>query len=57
MKGYVFPGFGNGELQVTVPEEFFREALPRLRDLAEVKLVLQFFWLLEKQGRALEPFS
>ncbi len=53
MKEYVFPGFGKGERPpVCIPEEFFREVLPRLRDLAELKLVLQFFLLLAKPENA-----
>ena len=53
MKEYVFPGFGKSEhSSVCIPEEFFRDALPRLRDLAEVKLVLQFFLLLGKPENA-----
>ncbi len=50
MTGYVFSGFeGNPGAGVEIPEEFFRDVVPRLRDLAEVKLMLQIFWLLSKQ--------
>ncbi len=53
MKEYVFQGFAETKsTPACIPEEFFREVLPRLRDMAEVKTVLHFFWLTTRPERA-----
>ncbi|MGQ9585662.1 MAG: DnaD domain-containing protein [Anaerolineae bacterium] len=45
-----FRGFGGGRVPlVPLPEQFFRELLPRLDDLAELKVTLYCFWLLSRK--------
>jgi DNA replication protein len=43
-RSYKFPGFdGVGDELVKIPEQFFTEVLPRLQDIAEIKLILEVF--------------
>jgi len=44
-----FAGFSEGKVRLTpLPEQFFRELLPLVDDLAELKLVLHAFWKLDQ---------
>lgn len=46
-----FIGFPDGKLRpVGVPEPFFTDLLPQIDDLAELKLTLHCFWLLNEQS-------
>jgi DnaD/phage-associated family protein len=46
-----FIGFPDGKLRpVAVPDLFFTELLPQIDDLAELKLTLHCFWLLNEQS-------
>jgi len=46
-----FPGFGEGPTRLTsLPTEFFSEILPIVDDLAELKVILYFFWKLSRQS-------
>jgi len=48
MKG--FPGFPPGKVRlIPLPEPFFRQLLPLIDDLGELKLVLFVFWLLSRK--------
>ena len=45
-----FIGFPNQKmLDVIVPDLFFIDLLPQIDDLAELKLTVYFFWLLNEQ--------
>ncbi len=45
-----FNGFPSGRVHLTrIPETFFRELLPMLDDLAEMKVTLYTLWFLDKQ--------
>nr|WP_290668473.1 DnaD domain protein [Ardenticatena sp.] len=47
-----FEGFPKGNLRFTpVPDLFFSELLPKIDDLAELKLTLHCFWRLYRQPR------
>jgi DnaD/phage-associated family protein len=49
-----FVGFPDAKTRlVKIPEQFFTELLPQIDDLAELKLTLHCFWLLNEQGRDL----
>jgi DnaD/phage-associated family protein len=49
-KSTAFVGFPDTKLRpVVIPELFFSELLPRIDDLAELKLTLHCFWLLNTQ--------
>jgi DNA replication protein len=43
-----FSGFPDGKVRLTpIPDPFFRELLPQIDDLAELKLTLYVFWRLD----------
>ena len=45
-----FRGFAEGSLRsVNLPEQFFRELLPEIDDLDELRLTLNVFWRLQNQ--------
>lgn len=45
-----FQGFRGGRVPIVrLPEQFFRELLPQIDDLAELKVTLYGFWLLSRQ--------
>nr|HMN30234.1 hypothetical protein [Caldilineaceae bacterium] len=45
-----FIGFPDVKMKpVVIPEHFFTELLPQIDDLAELKLTLHCFWLLNAQ--------
>ena len=49
-----FIGFPDAKTRlVKIPDLFFTELLPRIDDLAELKLTLHCFWLLNEQGNEL----
>ena len=50
-----FIGFPDVKMKPTIiPDVFFTELLPLVDDLAELKLTLHCFWLLNEQEGALE---
>jgi DnaD/phage-associated family protein len=48
---------GNPSLSVSIPNEFFHDILPRIRDLAELKAALAVFHLGAASGRVGVPLS
>jgi DnaD/phage-associated family protein len=49
----VFKGFPQGKVRLTpIPEPFFRELLPQIDDLGELKVTLYAFWRLERKEGA-----
>jgi DnaD/phage-associated family protein len=53
-----FKGFPEGKLQLTpVPEAFFRQLLPQIDDLDELKVSIYIFWRLEQQEGAFRCIS
>ncbi len=48
-----FKGFPEGKAHlIPLPGQFFRELLPRIDSLAELKLLLYVFWRLEQMEGA-----
>jgi DnaD/phage-associated family protein len=48
-----FEGFPEGKLHLTpIPEPFFSQLLPRISDLAELKLAIYIFWRLDQMEGA-----
>ncbi|MGQ9625458.1 MAG: DnaD domain-containing protein [Anaerolineae bacterium] len=48
MKG--FSGFPAGKVRFTrIPEQFFSELLPQIDELAELKITLHLFWLMQRK--------
>jgi DnaD/phage-associated family protein len=48
-----FPGFPEGKVRLTgLPEQFFRDLLPSIDDLAELKVTLYIFWRLNRMEGA-----
>ena len=51
MKGIGFVGFPDVKMKaVVIPDLFFTDLLPQIDDLAELKLTLHCFWLLNEQS-------
>jgi len=51
MKGMGFVGFPDVKMKaVVIPDLFFTDLLPQIDDLAELKLTLHCFWLLNEQS-------
>lgn len=51
MKGMGFVGFADVKMKaVVIPDLFFTDLLPQIDDLAELKLTLHCFWLLNEQS-------
>jgi DNA replication protein len=51
MKGMGFVGFADVKMKaVIIPDLFFTDLLPQIDDLAELKLTLHCFWLLNEQS-------
>jgi DnaD/phage-associated family protein len=45
----VFSGFGEGKINpIAVPETFFRELLPHIDHLGELKVILYTLWMIER---------
>ena len=54
MKQTGFVGFPDTKMKpVVIPDHFFSDLLPLIDDLAELKLALHCFWLLNEQEGAL----
>ncbi len=51
---YEFAGFDGKDSLVRIPEKFFTELLPRLQDMAEIKVVLEIFRLVSLIDRVSE---
>ena len=44
-----FPGFSDDvTAQIRIPEQFFRQVLPGIKNLNELRLTLYVFWRLER---------
>ena len=51
MRGMGFVGFPDVKMKaVVIPDLFFTDLLPQIDDLAEIKLTLHCFWLLNEQS-------
>lgn len=53
----VFPGFGDSEASTSMPDSLFSALLPRITDLAELRVVLHALWRLQHMDSELRALS